>query len=84
MSLYLQISVGSQKLFAESILHTWLNGTQYHTDDNKAEAWSRLEASLGESNAKALVLSQLHSKVMALMNVDYVAQQVLGAPDGDA
>lgn len=84
MSLYLQISVGSQKLFAVSLLHTWLNGTQYHTDDNKAEAWSRLEASLGESNAKALVLSQLHSKVMALMNVDYVAQQVLGAPDGDA
>ena len=84
MSLYLQISVGRQKLFAESLLHTWLNGTQYHTDSAKAESWSKLEGSLGEPNAKAVVLSQLHSKVMALMNVDYVAHQVLVAPGSDA
>jgi hypothetical protein len=81
MSLYMQVTIGTQKLFSESLLNIWLNGTQYHTDEDKAQAWSKLETSLGEPNAKAIVLSQLHSKVMALMNIDYVAQQVLGAPD---
>jgi hypothetical protein len=84
MSLYMQVTVNTQKLFSESLLNTWLNGTQYHTYESEAQAWSKLETSLGEANAKVLVLSQLHSKVKALMNMDYVAQRVVGAPDGDA
>ncbi|MCD0422891.1 hypothetical protein LOC51_37265 [Rubrivivax sp. JA1024] len=83
MSLYMQVSVGSHKLFAESLLNVWLNGTQYHTDDDKARTWNELEASLGDSSARALVLTQLHSKVKALMNVDYVAHKVLLAPLND-
>lgn len=84
MSLYMQVTIDTQKLFSESLLNTWLNGTQYHTYDSEAQAWSKLETSLGEANARALVVSQLHSKVKALMNLDYVAQKVLGAPDGNA
>ena len=84
MSLYMQIFVNSQKLFAESLLYTWLNGTQYHTEDEKAQAWSKLEAALGEPNARAVVLTQLHGKVMALLNVAYLANQVLVSPDDDA
>ena len=83
-SLYMQIFVNSQKLFAESLLYTWLNGTQYHTEDEKAQAWSKLEAALGEPNARAVVLTQLHGKVMALLNVAYLANQVLVSPDDDA
>jgi hypothetical protein len=82
MSLYMQLTVNNQKLFSESLLNLWLNGTQYHTDEDKAQAWVNLETSLGEPNARAIVLSQLHSKVKALLNIDYVAQQVLHAPDG--
>jgi hypothetical protein len=81
MSLYMQLTVNNQKLFSESLLKLWLNGTQYHTDEDKAQAWANLETSLGEPNAKAIVLSQLHSKVKALLNIDYLAQQVLRAPD---
>ena len=77
----MQIRLGSQPLFAESLLRTWLNGTQYHTDEEKALAWSKLEAVLGEPNAQALVQSQLHGKVLALLNVDYVARQALEARD---
>jgi hypothetical protein len=84
ISLYMQITVDTRKLFSESLLNTWLNGTQYHTNDSEAQAWSKLETSLGQANARPLVLSQLHSKVKALMNIDYIAQKVLGAPDGDA
>ena len=43
-SMYMQVSIGGQPLFDESLLKIWLNGTQYHTDAEKALAWSKLEA----------------------------------------
>ena len=84
MSLLFQIKVSGQPLFHESLLHTWLNGTQYHTDATKATEWAALEKSLGESNAGAVVMSQLHGKVVAVMNIDYVVRQVLSASKNDA
>jgi hypothetical protein len=77
MSMYMQITIGSQKLFDKSLLDTWLNGTQYHSEPEKAEAWNSLERSLCASNSRAVVVAQLHSKVTALLNVDYMARQVL-------
>ena len=81
MSLYMQIRVGDQPLFAESLLKTWLNGTQYHTDDEKAKAWAALEENLGEPNSRAIVQDHLYGKVLALMNIDYLARQVLARCD---
>lgn len=77
MSLLFQMSVGDKPLFAESLLKTWLNGTQYHTDANKAADWAALETSLGEPNAQAVVMTQLHGKVLSILNIDYIAKQVL-------
>jgi hypothetical protein len=84
MRLFFQVSVGDKQLFHESLLRTWLNGTQYHTDANKAADWAALEATLGEPSAKAVVMSQLRSKVVSVFNVDYIAKQVLAAPQRDA
>lgn len=80
MSLFFQISVGGKPLFHESLLRTWLNGTQYHTDTSKAADWAALEAALGEPSAQAVVMSQLRSKVVAVLNIDYVVKQVLLEP----
>lgn len=77
MNLYCQVSINSQPLFDESLLRIWLNGTQYHTDAEKAEAWAQLESALQEGSARALVMAQLHSRVVTLFNVDYVARQVI-------
>jgi hypothetical protein len=77
MSLYFQITIGEKPLFHESLLRTWLNGTQYHTDKNKAADWAALEATLGEPSAQAIVMSQLRSKVVAVLNIDYVIKQVI-------
>ncbi len=84
MSLFFQIKIADRPLFDESLLRTWLNGTQYHTDANKAADWAALEATLGEPNAQAVVMSQLHAKVVAILNIDYIAKQVLTAPEHDA
>lgn len=84
MSLFFQVSIGDKPLFAESLLRTWLNGTQYHTDASKAADWAALEASLGEPSAQAVVMTQLHGKVVAVLNIDYVARQILLTPQNDA
>jgi len=76
-SFYIQLKVGEQVAFDESLLRLWLNGTQYHTDEKKAELWAELEATISASSARALVVSQLHSKTLALLNVDYIVKQVL-------
>lgn len=77
LSLYMQISINDQPLLHESLLDTWLNGAQYHTDADKAAAWRSLEASLTTENARALVMSQLHSKVKVLFNVEYIVNLIL-------
>ena len=77
LSSYMQISVGGQPLFDGSLLRMWLNGTQYHTDKEKAAAWSKLEGSLETENARALVMNQLHSRVKALFLLEHVVNLVL-------
>jgi hypothetical protein len=77
LSSYMQISVGGQPLFDGSLLRMWLNGTQYHTDEQKAVAWGKLEGSLKSENARALVMNQLHSRVKALFLLEHIAQLVL-------
>ncbi|OIO67880.1 MAG: hypothetical protein AUJ57_10595 [Zetaproteobacteria bacterium CG1_02_53_45] len=54
-----------------------LNGTQYHTDTEKALAWKKFENILGSDNAKALVMNQLHSKVKALLLLEHLVSLVL-------
>ncbi len=77
LSSYMQISVGGQPLFDGSLLRMWLNGTQYHTDEEKAAAWAELEGSLEAENARALVMNQLHSRVKALFLLEHVVNLVI-------
>lgn len=82
LNLYMQISIDGQPLFDESLLRIWLNGTQYHTDAEKAEAWKQLESTLTPRSGRALVMAQLHSRVVTLFNIDYIARQVLCGAHG--
>lgn len=77
LSLYMQVRVGGQKLLHNSILKLWLNGTQYHSDQEKADAWAKLEKSLTENNARALAIELVHSRVKALLLLDHVVHLVL-------
>lgn len=76
LSAYMQITVGNQSLLDYTSLQLWLNGTQYHTDDEKASAWKRIEASLGADNARAIVMNQLYSKVKALFLLENLVDLV--------
>jgi hypothetical protein len=81
LSSYMQISVGGQKLLHNSILRLWLNGTQYHSDQEKQDAWKSLEASLTENNARALAIELVHSRVKALLLLDHIVCLVLSKHD---
>lgn len=74
---YMQISIGGQPLFDDSLIHTWLNGVQYHTDADKAKAWKEIEKSLSSDNARALVMNQLQSKVKAIFLLEHLVKLVL-------
>jgi hypothetical protein len=78
LSMYMQFSVNNQKLLDDFLLRVWLNGTQYHTDQEKAEAWSKLEAALTAENARAIVISQLHSRVKALFMLLHDVELITG------
>lgn len=81
LSNYMQISVGGQKLLHNSILRLWLNGTQYHSDQEKQDAWNSLEASLTENNARAIAIELVHSRVKALLLLDHIVGLVLSKND---
>lgn len=81
LKLYMQISLNDQPLLADSTLKLWLNGEQYHTDEEKAATWKEIEDALTIENARALVITQLQAKVKALFNVQYIARLVLGKVD---
>lgn len=76
-SLYMEFGVGGRSLFHRSTLDTWLNGTQYHTDAEKAKAWASLEKTLDVESTRALVMNQIHSRVKALFMLEGVVVVVL-------
>ena len=82
-SMFMQITVADQKFFDKSLLGIWLNGTQYHTDAEKAVAWNLIEESIMTDNARAIVITQIHSRVKALLLLDHIVGLVVAAKAGD-
>lgn len=79
LSMFMQISIGEQKLLDNSLLQIWLNGTQYHADVKKNTAWKKLELALTTENARAIVITQLHSKIKALALLEYDVKLITSA-----
>ena len=74
---YMQISLNGHLLFDDATLKTWLNSTQYHTDEDKVVDWQKFEEALSVENTRALVITQLHSKVKALFMLQHLATLIL-------
>ncbi len=76
LAAYMQVSIGEQPLFDSSLLRTWLNGTQYHTEEEKAAAWREIEADLTTENARAIIINQLSDRVFALVLLGQIARTI--------
>jgi hypothetical protein len=81
LKLYMQISLNDQPLLDNATLNLWLNGEQYHTDEEKSAAWREIEEALTVENTRGLLITQLHAKVKAIFNVQYIANLILGKAD---
>jgi len=81
LMLFMQISLNDQPLLNDATLKLWLNGEQYHTEEEKAATWKKIEKALTIENTRALVITQLQAKVKALFNVNYIANLILGKAD---
>lgn len=81
---YMQMSIASRPVFHESLLNDWLNGTQYHTDDERAAAWAVVENTLKAENVRALLITQLHGRVKALFLLGSVVDLILRRADAQA
>ncbi|MCU7993308.1 hypothetical protein L5L55_00010 [Shewanella glacialipiscicola] len=76
LAAYMQVSIGEQPLFDSSLLRIWLNGTQYHTEEEKAAAWSEIEADLTTESALAIIINQLNDRVFSLVLLGQIARTI--------
>lgn len=76
LAAYMQVSIGEQPLFDSSLLRTWLNGTQYHTEEEKAAAWREIEADLTTENARAIIINQLNDRLAALVLLGQIVRTI--------
>lgn len=81
LKLYMQISLNDQPLLDDATLKLWLNGEQYHTDEEKAATWKEIEKALTVENTRALVITQLQAKVKVLFSVQYIVNLIIEKAD---
>jgi len=72
----------NMSLLGDSMLRLWLNGEQYHTDKEKQEAWREIENALTLPNARALLITQIRSKINAIAKLYQIARIII-KPDDD-
>ena len=74
-------SSGSNKsfvpLFHEKTLDAWLNGIEYHQDQDKAETVKRIEEHLTKETARGIFVSQLSGRLKAVFWLEKLSQLVL-------
>lgn len=62
---YFQVKVDGIPLFHESTVMDWLNGVEYHQDEERRQKVKQLEAALGEGTARSLFVAQLSGRIAA-------------------
>lgn len=73
---YFQVSISGTPLFHEKSLSTWLNGVEYHHDEEKAALIQKLEAELGRDTIRGVFVAQLSGRLKAIARLAHVVQLV--------
>lgn len=77
----MQIKVNNVNLFSDRTFKSWLNGLQYHTDEEKRASWSQISSALTEPNVRAYLITQIHSKINAIEKLYFLAKLILTPKD---
>lgn len=75
---YFQLSVGGTPLFHDRTVNNWLNGAEYHQDQDKARIIQALEASLTSEVARGVFVAQLSGRIRATFMLAELSKMVVG------
>jgi hypothetical protein len=78
-----QVTLGGTPLFHESTLKAWLNGMEYHQDQDKREQIEKLEAALSQETARGIFVSQLSGRVHAIFELAHIIGLIIRRLDAD-
>lgn len=65
-SKYLRLSAAGMAVFSDEMTRIWLNGGEYHHDEEKILAVQRVEAAISPEAARGLFVAQLSGRVKAI------------------
>lgn len=78
-----QVTLGGTPLFHESTLKAWLNGMEYHQDQDKREQIEKLEAALSQKAARGIFVSQLSGRIDAIFELADIIGMIIFRIDAD-
>lgn len=65
-SSYFQFSTAGLDVFSDKMTQIWLNGGEYHQDEDKIKLVKQVESMLSEQSARGLFIAQLSGRVKAI------------------
>jgi hypothetical protein len=74
---YFQISINDYPLFHENTIMVWLNGMEYHQDEEKREKIKEIESALTKDLARMIFVSQLSGRIKATFMLAHIVSLVL-------
>ncbi len=78
---YFQMTINNVPLFTDEAARLWLNGVEYHQDQEKAEVVASITKALSEETTRGIFASYLGGRVRALFALRAVVVQALEAID---
>jgi hypothetical protein len=72
--LYFQIWIGDTPVFGDKTIKLWLNGVEYHQDEDKMAIIEVLEKSLTEKEVRGIFVSQISGRVRAIFLLEHIAK----------
>lgn len=78
-----QVSVNNTPLFHDSTVKAWLNGVEYHQDEEKAAVVAALEKSLSTDTMRGIFVAQLSGRIRATYMLADLAKLIVEGKPGD-
>ena len=78
-----QVTLGGTPLFHESTLKAWLNGVEYHQDQDKREQIEKLEKALSQNAARGIFVSQLSGRIHSIFELAHIIGLIIFRIDAD-
>lgn len=77
LSFIVRVSLNELPIFSDRVFSAWLNGVEYHRDEEKRLFIERLESQFGEKETLGIVVSILKSRVKAISALHHLVKTPL-------